>query len=295
MVPAFLRTGFLAFGLAIFIFAVTGCGKPRARIIKSPPNYNFSEAQTIKLDLKLKEISGIAWDTDRDEFLAHYDESGKLFVLDKSTLKIKPPSPFVFGGKGDYEDVTMYEGVPFVLRSDGMITKIIRDSASVQGVEMGKLAISGKANDFETLYADTARKALIMVCKNCDMDSKSQVSAFAFYPDSIGFDVNPVFRINADTIKAMAERLGHKKTSKFQPSAAGIHPIWNKLVIISSASSQFVIADLNGNVENVFELGKKLFPQPEGLTFKRNGDMYISNEGVTSSGKVHRFAFKPNP
>jgi hypothetical protein len=277
--------------LSSFVF-MQACKRPKARMIKSPTNYNFSEAQTIKLDLKLKEISGIAWDGDRDEFLAHYDESGKLFVLDKSTLQIKAPSPFVFGVKGDYEDIAMYQGVPYVLRSDGMLTKIIRDSASVQGVDLGKLPITG-TNDFETLYADTARKALILVCKNCEMDNKSQVSAFAFYPDSIGFDAKAVFRMNADSIKAMALRAGHKKPSKFQPSAAGIHPIWNKLVIISSASSQFVIADLNGNPEKVFELGQKLFPQPEGLTFKRNGDMYISNEGVTSSAKVHRFAYKP--
>ncbi len=278
---------------ALLLTAGSACQSGKERVIKSPTNYNFSEAQTIKLDLRLKEISGIAWDTDRDEFLAHYDESGKLFVLDKSTLNIKPPSPFEFGKKGDYEDVTMYHGVPYVLRSDGMITKIIRDTNSVQGVELGIISLSG-TNDFETLYADTARKAMIMICKECEMDKKTPyVSAFAYYVDSSGFDTKPIFRINADSVKAMAERLGHKKTSKFAPSAAGIHPIWQKLVVISSASSQFVIADLNGNVEKVFELGEKLFPQPEGLTFKRNGDMYISNEGVGGPAKVHRFPFKP--
>jgi SdiA-regulated len=286
--PTFVSAGIVSLALACF-----SCKTPKARVIKSPPHYNFSQAQTIKLDLKLKEISGIAWDGDKDEFLAHHDESGKLFILDKSTMILKSPSPFIFGGKGDYEDIAIYQGVPYILRSDGMITKIVRDSAGVQGVEMGKLPISGKANDFETLYADTSRKALIMVCKNCDMDSKSQISAFAFYPDSSGFNTSPVYRMNADSIKSIAERLGHKKTSKFQPSAAGIHPILNKLILISSASSQLVIADLNGNPEAVFELGGKLFPQPEGLTFKRNGDMYISNEGVTSAAKVHRFVYKP--
>ncbi len=275
-----------------FALLLTGllmsCKTRKARMIKSPPHYSFAAAQTIKIDLKLKEISGIAWDGDKDEFLAHYDESGKLFILDKSTLTIKPPSPFAFGDKGDYEDITIYNGVPYVLRSDGMITKIVRDSAGVQGVQMGKLPITG-INDFETLYADTARKALIMVCKNCAGDSKSQVSAFAYYPDSTGFDINPVFRINADSIKSKSPF----KTSKFQPSAASIHPVLNKLFIISSAANQLVIADLNGNPEGVFELGKKLFPQPEGLTFKRNGDMYISNEGVTSKATVHKFEYKP--
>lgn len=277
--------------LLIAVALLSGC-KPKKRVIKSPPDYNFGEVQTIKLDLKLKEISGLAWDAARNEFLAHQDESGLLFMLDKETKAIIPPSPYKFGGKGDYEDVTIYNGTPYILRSDGMITKIIRDSAGVRGIEAGKLNITG-TNDFETMYADTARKALIIVCKNCGMDDKTKVSAFAYYPDSVGFVSDPIFQIDAAKIKQMAAEAGHKKTSKFQPSAAAIHPILNKLFIISSASSQLVICDLNGNPESVSELGKNLFPQPEGLTFKNNDWMYISNEGVSSKGTILRFVYKP--
>ena len=68
---------------------------------------------------------------------------------------------------------------------------------------------------------------------------------------------------------------------------------FKKLFIISSAANLLVIADLNGKVESVFELGKKMFPQPEGLTFKSNGDMYISNEGVTARSTILRFVYKP--
>ena len=274
--------------LQIFLaaFIVTACKRPKSRVIKSPTHYNFSEVFTNKLDIKLKEISGLVWDTDKNEFLAHYDEAGKLFILDKETKEIKAEYPF--GAKGDYEDIALYKGVPYILRSDGMIIKIIRDSAGVRGVEAGKIGITG-TNDFETMYADTARKALIVICKNCNMDSKNSVSAFAYYPDSIGFDNNPVFTIDA----AEVEKLSPQKTSKLQPSAAAIHPVLKKLFIISSASNLLVIADLNGKVESVFELGKKMFPQPEGLTFKSNGDMYISNEGVATKATIHRFVYKP--
>jgi len=260
--------------------------KQKTKVILSPPHYNFSEVQTIKLDLKLKEISGLAWDRERDEFLAHYDEKGNLFILDKETKAIK--EEYSFGAKGDYEDIAIYKGVPYILRSDGMITKIIRDSAGVRGVEAGKIGITG-TNDFETMYADTARKALIIICKNCAMDDKKTVSAFAFYPDSTGFDNNPVMVIDA----AEVEKLSPHKTSKLQPSAASIHPVLRKLFIISSAANLLVIADLNGKVESAFELGKKMFPQPEGLTFKSNGDMYISNEGVTAKSTILRFVYKP--
>jgi len=274
--------------LLIFLaaFVTAGCKRPKARLIKSPPHYNFSEVLTNKLDIKLKEISGLGWDSERNEFLAHYDEAGKLFVLDKETKEITAEHPF--GAKGDYEDIAIYYGVPYILRSDGMITKIVRDSAGVRGVEVGKIGITGP-NDFETMYADTARKALILICKNCKMDSKTAVSAFAFYPDSTGFDNIPVFTIDA----AEVEKLSPHKTSKLQPSAAAIHPVLKKLFIISSAANLLVIADLNGKVESVFELGKKMFPQPEGLTFRSNGDMYISNEGVNTKATIHRFVYKP--
>lgn len=255
--------------------------------MKSPPHYNFSTVYTDKLDLKLKEISGIAYDSKNNEFLTHNDEAGRLFTLDRETKMIK--AEIHFAGKGDYEDVAIANGIPYVLRSDGMLTKIVKDSAGkYYGLEAGKIGLSG-TNDFETLYYDAGRKALIIICKNCAMDDKKSVSAFAYYPDSIGFDNKPVFTINAEEVK----KLSPVKTSKFQPSAAAIHPVLNKLFIISSASNLLVIADLDGNPEFVFYLSKKLFPQPEGITFKNNGDMYISNEGVASRGTLLKFIYKP--
>lgn len=274
------------------VLLVFGC-KPKVRTIKSPPHYSFKEHQSTKLDLKLKEISGLAWDNKRDEFLAHYDEAGKMYVLDKSTNAIT--AEYVFGAKGDYEDIAIYKGTPYILMSNGTIFKINRDSTGkvINGEKAGQLGVSG-TNDFETMYADTARKALVVVCKNCVMDDKTKVSAFAFYPDSIGFVNEPVFQIDAAKIKEISTKMGHHKTSKFQPSAASIHPIDKKLYIISSASSQLVICDQDGNPEQVYELGEKLFPQPEGLTFKNDGTMYISNEGVTSRATILLFRYKPN-
>jgi len=282
----FLKFLFYTGYMGMALLSITGC-KQKVRVLKSPPHYNFSEAVTEKLDLKIKEISGIAWDSKHDEFITHNDESGKLFFLDKESKAIK--REIHFAGKGDYEDVALVKGVPYVLKSDGMLTKIVRDSAGKDiGLEAGKIDLSG-TNDFETLYYDSTRKALIMICKNCAMDDKHSISAFAFYPDSIGFDNKPVFTIDADEVRALSP----EKTSKFQPSAAAIHPVLKKLFIISSASNQLVIADTNGKVELVFVLAKKLFPQPEGITFKNYGDMYISNEGVTTKSTLLKFIYKP--
>jgi len=126
-----------------------------------------------------------------------------------------------------------------------------------------------------------------MLCKNCSADDKKVVSAYAYYPDSIGFDTKPLYTIDVKMIDSLSPR----PTSRFQPSAARIHPVLKKLFILSSASNQLVVTDLNGNVENVYMLALKVFPQAEGLAFKSNGDMYISNEAVSSKAELLKFTY----
>lgn len=264
LLPALLLLGVLA-----------GC-RPKLRELKSPPHYNFSKVFTNKLEPKLIEISGIAWDSKNNVFLAIDDGSDKLFFLDKENKIIK--EEFKFGDVGDYEDVAIMNGYAYILRSDGMITKFVKDSSGkVYGLDLGTISLSG-TNDFETMYSDPAHKALVVICKNCKTDDENSVSAFAFYPDSIGFDNKPLYVLDAKKIK----ELSPVKTSKFQPSAAAIHPILQKLFILSSASKQLVVTDLNGKIEAVYRLSPKVFPQPEGITFQQDGDMYISNEGLKS-------------
>lgn len=265
----------------VLMILVVGACNRSARVLKSPPGYNFSKPVVSKLDLKIREISGIAWDSKNDVILAVNDEKGTLFALDKETKIIN--AEYKFGDAGDYEDVAIYNGVPYVLRSDGQIIKIIRDDSdgTVRGLDADKVNLSG-TNDFETMYTDTARKALIVLCKNCVSDSKKTVSAFAYYPERGGFDSKPVYTLDADII----DQLAAQKSSKFQPSAAAIHPIQKKLYILSSASNQLAVADLNGHVEAVYRLTPKLFTQPEGITFNKSGDMYISNESTTKATLV---------
>lgn len=272
---------------ALMMIMVFSSCKRKVRKLKSPSHYNFSTQVIYKLDPKLKEISGIVWDPVGDVFLAVNDEKGVLFSLQKE-IEIAPKE-FTFGGTGDYEDIALVNGTPYILRSDGLITKFINDNGKIYGVEAGKYGLTGK-NDFETMYYDPTRKALIAICKNCSVDDPKTINAFAFYPDSTGFNPKPIFTIDAEKIKKLAEF----KNPKFQPSAAAIHPLYNKLFIISSASHQLVVTDLNGNVEAVYQLSKKLFPQPEGITFKQNGNMYISNEGVGGKPTLLLFAYHDN-
>ena len=286
--PRFKFLAGTCYFLCLFMVITTSC-KPKKFVYKSPPHYDFGQPVEFKLDILIKEISGVIWDTHKNQFIAHNDEKPQVYFLDRGAGTIMG-APFVFNeSKGDYEDIAMINEDIYVLRSDGAIFKIGMDSTGKRhSSDLGKIGLSDK-NDFETLYYDPEIKALVMLCKNCGSDDKKTVSAFAYYPDSIGFVITPLYQIDAAKIKELSPR----ETSKFQPSSARVHPVLKKLFIISSASNQLVIAGTNGEVEGVYMLAKKLFPQPEGLTFKSNGEMFIANEGVTSKATLLKFIYTP--
>ncbi|HYM92742.1 MAG TPA: SdiA-regulated domain-containing protein [Chitinophagaceae bacterium] len=277
-----------AWGLkvAAILILLSAC-KRKMIVLKSPPGYNFSAPQVTKLDMRLREISGIAWDKKRNLFLAEEDESGKLYVLDRDTKNIIPPTS-VFGDKGDYEDIAVVDSIPYILRSDGTIFRINTDvSGGSSGTEVGKIQLPG-TNDFESLYYDPDRKALIVICKNCATDEGRKISAFAFDLEAGAFVPKPVFQIDEVAI----EKLSPRNSKKFEPSAAAINPVQKKLYILSAASRQLVITDLNGKVEGVYILVPAMFPQPEGICFRGKGNMYISNEGGSGKATLLEFDYK---
>src|SRR5215204_932135 len=109
------RFKFLAiqFNLFCVFFVLLISCKPKKFIYKSPPHYNFSQAFTSKLDLRIREISGIVWDTQKDEFIAHNDEKGIIFYLDKGNGDILREFRFS-EEKGDYEDIAMIKNDVYV-------------------------------------------------------------------------------------------------------------------------------------------------------------------------------------
>ena len=67
---------------ALLLVVINMACRPKTTLLKSPPHYKFSEILTDKLDNeKLREISGIAWDSKNNVFLAISDASGKLYFL----------------------------------------------------------------------------------------------------------------------------------------------------------------------------------------------------------------------
>lgn len=269
----------------VCMLLLAGC-RQKPVTLKSPPGYDFSKPTKWKLVEELDEISGLAWDHQKNTFAAIKDEQGRVYFMDREGRNIV--QKMAFAGSGDYEDIVFVNSVPYILKSDGSITRCDVDNAgNPVGRLLGKVPITG-SKDFESMYYDSTRKALIVICKNCNVDDKKTVSAFPYYLESGSFSDQPVYRISADAVSKLAPM----ESSRFQPSGAAVHPVQKKLYILSSASNQLVITDLNGNVEKVFVLAAKIFPQPEGIAIKQNGQLFIANEGRTGRALLLKFDYR---
>src|SRR5260221_11805261 len=173
LLRCFLKCGFQMMILCVLLPAC----RRKMVVLKSTAGYNFAVATKVKLDSKLREASGIIWDRKRDYFILESDESDKVFMMDKELRNIIGSKSI--GPKGDYEDIAIADSIPYLLRSDGTIFKFNADSSREPiGREVAKLELQG-TSEFESMYYDPERRALVLICKNCSMDdAENKIDAF---------------------------------------------------------------------------------------------------------------------
>jgi len=60
--------------------------------------------------------------------------------------------------------------------------------------------------------------------------------------------------------------------------------------VLSSALKRLVVLNYNdGTIRYAVRLDKKILPQPEGISFDQEGNLYLSSEGKKGEGQVLRF------
>jgi len=266
-----------------FIILAESCSR-NSNSYPDPPGYNFSKPYVYNLPTALDEISGLIYYPKDSGIFAIQDEKGWLFKIHlKSPLQIER---WKFSNGADYEDLSLIDSAFFVLRSKGIVEKFrfaTPDSVSLESFTLGE----GK-NEFETLYYDSTIHQLILICKNCEQDTRKEVTSFAFDPSSNTF--SSAFKIETATIR---EELGEDDKFRFKPSAAAIHPLTGELYIIASVNHVLTILNKDHSVKRAYRIDPGLFKQPEGLTFTPKGDLIISNE-VADRGAAEILFFKYN-
>jgi uncharacterized protein YjiK len=239
--------------------------------------YDFSRAEVANLKKKLREISGIAV-LEEGKLAAVQDESGIIYILDEKSGEVL--ETIDFAGKGDYEDIAVNAEYFFVLESSGTIYRVPRKG----GAEVESYALGGKKKkEFESLYLDGNK--LVLVCKACGRDDKSK-EAYCFDLKKLEFESSTCLTIDLNDVlqKMPAGTL-------LKPSAAAINPVDQKLYVLCSVGKTLLRCSKDGAVEETFPLDEKLFRQPEGICFKPDGTMIISNEGAGLDATLVKISF----
>ena len=253
-------------------------------------DYNLSAPDKIYiLPDVLREISGIT-ETDASSVACVQDEKGILFIYDLLKEKIK--QQYHFSNNGDYEGITRVDKTIYILRSDGMLFEIPSYESANSIIKSYATGIPAKDNE-GLCYDQKSNRLLIAPKSNStkDSDDKNKRFIYAFDLKSKKLIKKPLFVFNLKAIGKFASenkfkvpmksgRKGDKKDPdiEFRPSAIGIHPITNKLFLLSGMEKLLFVFNMNGEIEYIENLDPELFPQPEGITFLKNGDMLISNE-----------------
>jgi hypothetical protein len=267
----------------------------------NPVGYDLSNPDKIDvLPAILHEISGIT-EIDDSNIACIQDENGILVFYDLSKSIIS--KNFVFHGDGDYEGIARAGNTIFVLRSDGTLYEI-PDYKSA-----GYTSISYKteipAKDNEGLCYDKKNNWLLIGPKsNIEGKKKNKRAIYGFSLETKKLLEKPVVKFDLEAIKeyAIENKLDFALTNKgkeesepkieLRTSALGIHPVTNKLFLISGVEQILFVFNLNGTLEYMEKLDPSLFNQPEGITFLNNGDMLISNEGGSGNATLLRFNYK---
>ncbi len=265
------------------VFTIS-CNTPsKSPDLPTPKEYNLNTPRLTKLSLELDEISGISF----------YEKDSSIFAIcddKKAIFKINPNlsiTKWKLDVGKDIEDLVRIDSTFYVMQSNGDIIKVRFEKETPITDQF--LFTEGADNEFEAMYYDNAKKQLVLICKNCELDKKKSVSTYSFNPATNTFS-DSSFAIN---VKSIDSSLGVEHL-KFKPSAAAINPINGLLYILSSVNKLLLITDTDGNFKELYPLNPTLFKQPEGIAFKQNGDMIISNESH-KIGTANLLSFKYQP
>jgi uncharacterized protein YjiK len=273
------------------LFMVMSCESQRQQFT-SPPGYDLGKPKRYRMPYVLREISGIAFNQGMNDTLyAEEDENGKVFHFKLGGPLIQTTR---FGKKGDFEDISICNQFIIMLRSDGVLFTFPLAETRQRDAQHVKLFEGLLANgEYEGLASIDASGKVFVLCKHCS-DEKTKKwggGSILQLDDSGNLTHTGEFEINVKEIDAIA---GTHKLN-FHPSALSLNPWTREWWLLSSVNRMLVITDEKWKVKTVYSLDPSLFPQPEGMAFDSQRNLYISNErGQTAAATVLVFAWQNN-
>lgn len=247
---------------------------------------NVTIARKWDLPSRLLEISALSR-IDDNRLACIQDEEGTIFIYDLTKGNVE--REIAFGSPGDYEGLAVVGEGAWVLRSDGHLFEISSLTGEKPVVKEYDTPLTASHNT-EGLCYDSKNNRLLIAVKENDPSFSGKKGIYSFDLTSKTMNSSPAFTIdlNHDLIvnASGSSKKKIKEGNQFMPSAIAIHPVSGDIHITDGRNPKLMVMDATGKVKDIYQLDKKDFNQPEGITFTSNGDMFISNEGTKKPGNI---------
>jgi uncharacterized protein YjiK len=255
-----------------------------------PVSENIIQTDSLTYDFKhpdkkwvlsdsLMEISGIAW-LGENKMMVVEDLRPLLYRLKLGDTAASITEKILFKetdkDKYDIEDLALVKDTIYALYSHGKIFKIwkMKKKWMVQEIKTDL----DKENDTEGLAYDSVSGNLLIACKSesaVEGEKSSTRSIFAYEPLKYVLNKDPFLLIHPKDFKVEA---GEKLD--FYPSGIAIHPQSHDIFIMSTKENKCIAEySRDGKLKAFSYFDKELLPQPEGICFDPQGNLYISTEG----------------
>ncbi|WP_323755403.1 SdiA-regulated domain-containing protein [Roseivirga sp.] len=276
------RTPFLFIVVCLFTLPYSVWAQDKASF-----PYNLeSPSESYRLPSILEEISALSY-YGPSQLATLNDEQGRVYIYDLNEKEIV--QRIRFEGNGDFEGLELVGKNMYAIKSNG---KLYKFNIDIEGVVESIDTPFNSENDVEGLGYDKNSNNLLIALKGKGDIDHVKVKGKAVYGYNLTtekFSKTPLFILQDKDL----ERVLGSNSSKFRPSAIAVHPISGEIYMIASVGSALVVFNNDGSPKNLSILKRSLFPQPEGIAFMPNGDLFISNEG-DDGGIIHRFNMKQN-
>lgn len=236
----------------------------------------------------LVEISALDY-LDSQRVAAVQDEDGSIFIYNLASSELE--REIKFAEQGDYEGLAIHKEDAYVLRSDGLIYLVKGFLDSNPKVQVYTTALKKiKDIDLEGLCLNAKGDGLIIAAKSNSKESKNYkiIQELQFEQGEL-IETN---RLHLSMDDPVFDEVDGKRADKFSPSAIKVHPITSDWYLLDGKNPKLLITDARANPKRLIHLDPREFPQPEGLTFSPQGDLYVSSEGEYNNGSIARLSLK---
>ena len=275
--------------------------KPEAKKEEEPKPVSLSSTEydllkplkSWTLSDSLAEISGIAFKKN-ETLLAIEDLRPVLYELNLQDSVGVIANQIQFRetdkDKFDFEDLAVIGDTAYALWSHGAIFKIVKQKKGATSERM-KTWLK-KENNTEGLAYDPVSGNLLVACKDdagLEGVKKSTRAVYEFDIRADSLKPDPFMLIN----KSDFENVAGEKID-FYPAAIAVHPVSHDIFIISTKDTKCIAQFTHDGKLKAFDyLEKEMLPQPEGICFDTQGNLYISTQA--RHGKpayIYEFAMK---